>query len=383
MRKPNLKVRRYKHSKTHPFLLDLRPWGKGRMFFETRTEADAERRRQETTLKRHGSEAMALPQHEISDFIRSRKTLAVYGKTINDATRFYVDHLERVRRCNTTVAQLADEVLRAKQRDGRASMYLADLRKRLARFCADFGNRPIASITVEEVDNWLRDLPLSPKSRANFRANIGVIFSYAVSRRMLDFNPVLHTAKPKLPDNPPEIFTVDELRALLDAALRESADVLPMLAIGAFSGLREAEIQRLDWGEVNLARGHVEVKAAKAKSARRRIVPIQPNLAEWLRPYTEIRGGVVPVGARGKLERVRKRAGLTSWPKNGLRHSFASYRLAAIHDAPRVASELGHASPQMLYSTYRELVLPEEARRYWQIAPAAEAENVVALSASS
>jgi len=102
-----------------------------------------------------------------------------------------------------------------------------------------------------------------------------------------------------------------------------------------------------------------------------------------LRPYTEIRGGVVPVGARGKLERVRKRAGLTSWPKNGLRHSFASYRLAATNNAPAVAAELGHSTPAMLYANYRELVLPEEAERYWQIAPAAEAENVVAFSASS
>jgi hypothetical protein len=35
----------------------------------------------------------------------------------------------------------------------------------------------------------------------------------------------------------------------------------------------------------------------------------------------------------------------------------------------------------MLYSTYRELVLPEEAERYWKIAPAAEAQ-VVAFAAS-
>jgi hypothetical protein len=33
----------------------------------------------------------------------------------------------------------------------------------------------------------------------------------------------------------------------------------------------------------------------------------------------------------------------------------------------------------MLYSTYRELVLPEEAERYWKIAPAVEARNVVAF----
>src|SRR5262249_40126475 len=149
---------------------------------------------------------------------------------------------------------------------------------------------------------------------------------------------------------------------------------------GAFAGLREAEIQRLDWSEVDLGRSHIEVKAAKAKTARRRIVPIRANLAAWLRPYATIKGRVVRVGARRKLERVRKAAGLTRWPKNGLRHSFASYRLAATHDAPRVAWELGHTTPHLLYNTYRELVLPNEAERYWKIAPAAEMQNVVAFT---
>jgi integrase len=83
-------------------------------------------------------------------------------------------------------------------------------------------------------------------------------------------------------------------------------------------------------------------------------------------------GRVVPAGARKKLDRIRRAAGLVGWPNNGLRHSFASYRLAAIHDAPRVSAELGHTSPQMLYSTYREIVRPEEADRYWKIKPAQE-----------
>jgi integrase len=197
---------------------------------------------------------------------------------------------------------------------------------------------------------------------------------------MIDRNPVLRTAKPKLVDAPPEILAVDELRALLEAATRIAPDVLPMLAIGAFAGVRDAEIKRLDWNEIDLTRGHIEIKAAKAKSARRRIIPIQPNLAAWLRPYSGLTGRVVPAGARRKLDRVREEAGLARWPQNGLRHSFASYRLAAIHDAPRVSAELGHTSPQMLYSTYRELVLPEEAERYWKIAPAEETEKVVAFS---
>jgi hypothetical protein len=36
----------------------------------------------------------------------------------------------------------------------------------------------------------------------------------------------------------------------------------------------------------------------------------------------------------------------------------------------------------MLYANYRELVLPEEAERYWEIAPATDKTNVVAFAAS-
>lgn len=376
-------VRPYRHHLNYKFQLDLRAFGRGRKFFKTRVEADAECLRQKTLLERHSREAIGLSQREMSEVIVARGKLAEYDKTISEATDFFVDHLERIRRCKTTVSQLAAEVVEAKTKDGMSGAYLSDLELRLRHFRLDFGDRPVASVTVEEVDNWLRALPLSPKSRANYRANIGVMFSYAEQRRLVDRNPVLRTAKPKLIDSPPEIFSVEELRALLVGARDTEPAVVPMLAIGAFAGLRDAEIKRLDWSEikVNRAQPHIEVKAAKAKSARCRLIPVQPNLAKWLRPYSNMTGPVMPEGARGKLKRTREAAGLSKWPTNGLRHSFASYRLAAIHDAPRVASELGHTSPQMLYSTYRELVLPEEAERYWKIEPAVEADNLIGFAA--
>jgi integrase len=383
MKRPTLRVLAYRHSKTHPYYLDLRPFNKGRKFFKTKAEAEAERLRQITTLARHGREAMGLSPGELSAIIQARKELAKHDKTIEDAAAFYLNYLDRIRRCNVTVQDLAKEVLEAKRKDGMSPTYIADLKKRLARFCADFGARKIAGITVEELDNWLRALPGSPKSRANYRANVGVLFSYAERRRMIDSNPISHTARPKLADNPPEIFAVDELRSLLEAAQRSAPDVLPMLAIGAFSGLRDAEIKRLDWSEVDQKRAYIEVKAQKAKSARRRIIEMQPNLREWVRPYAGMTGAVVPANWRKKLDLVRKAAGLARWPKNGLRHSYASYRLAAIHDAPRVASDLGHTSPKMLYSTYREVVRPEEADRYWKIEPRpAEDGKVVAFNAN-
>src|SRR5437868_6757404 len=379
MKRPTLIVRRYRHSSTHPYYLDLRAFKQGRKFFKTKGEAEAERLRQITLRERGGREAVGLPLNELSEIVEARHKLAEHGKSIDDAATFYLDHLERIRRCNITVTQLACEVLAAKKKDGHAPMYLADLRKRLDRFGRDFGDRPIAAITVEELDDWLRNLDCAPKTRANFRANVGVLFSYAERRRMIDTNPVLRTGRPKLVDKAPEIFSVDELTALLNAGNTVVPDVAPMLAIGAFAGLRESEIKRLSWHEVNLQRGYIEVKAAKAKTAKRRIVRIQPNLAQWLAPYSAMTGAVVPSNSRKKLDAVRKEARLQRWSKNGLRHSFASYRLAAINDAAAVAAELGHSTSQMLYSTYRELVLPEEAERYWKIAPSLQAANVLAF----
>jgi integrase len=240
----------------------------------------------------------------------------------------------------------------------------------------------VAAISSREISNWLRCVDGSPKTRANFRQNISVLFGYAADESMIDVNPVLRVKKPKLVDKSPEIFSVDELSALLRAAITVAPDVVPLLAIGGFAGLRESEIKRLDWAEVNLQRNYIEVKADKAKTAKRRIIRSQPNLAQWLAPHGARSGTVAPVNARKKLDRVRKAAPLLRWSKNGLRHSFASYRLAATNDTATVATELGHSTSQMLYSTYREVVLPEEAERYWSIVPVSPLGNVIEFSAT-
>src|SRR4030095_16233873 len=68
-------------------------------------------------------------------------------------------------------------------------------------------------------------------------------------------------------------------------------------ALAAFTGIRSAELLRLEWSEINFEKGHIEVKAQKAKTATRRLVPIQPNLAKWLAPYR---------GRKGKLFQSRR-----------------------------------------------------------------------------
>jgi hypothetical protein len=64
------------------------------------------------------------------------------------------------------------------------------------------------------------------------------------------------------------------------------------------------------------------------------------------------------------------------WKHNALRHSFCSYRLAAIKSAAQVSLEAGN-SPQMIFKHYRELVTEEDARNWFGIVPKAKAQGKI------
>ncbi len=181
-----------------------------------------------------------------------------------------------------------------------------------------------------------------------------------------------------------EIFSPNEMNEILRVARPE---ITAWLAIAGFAGLRTAELQRLDWRDVNLAEKHIEVTAAKSKTASRRLVPITENLLAWLTPHVQTAGRVSGYenmskqiswlvqdinAAREKQAKEKgidpKDALLFKWKRNALRHSFISYRLAAIKNTAEVALEAGN-SPQMIFKHYRQLVTEAEAAKWFSILP--------------
>jgi len=56
------------------------------------------------------------------------------------------------------------------------------------------------------------------------------------------------------------------------------------------------------------------------------------------------------------------------WKHNALRHSFISYRVAAVKNIAEVSLEAGN-SPQMIFQHYREVVDADEAKMWFAIAP--------------
>jgi integrase len=128
----------------------------------------------------------------------------------------------------------------------------------------------------------------------------------------------------------------------------------------------ERQLQRMDWKEIELERRFITVEAIKAKTRKRRLVPISENHQLWLTPCKQAAGSVC-LHKRPQLAAAPLCEGF-EWQKNGLRHSFISYRLAILSDTGRVALEAGN-SPEVIFESYRELVMPDDARAWFDVKP--------------
>ena len=285
-----------------------------------------------------------------------------------EAVRFYVKH-HPTSLPKKTVREVVDEMIAAKKADGMSARYVSDLESRLGRFARECAGL-LSDMTSKDLKDWLNSLGVGARGRNNFRALLIALFNFAKSSGYLPKNQPTEAdsiTKAKDAASAIEIFTPKDLAKLLEHA---DASLVPYLALGAFSGLRTAELQRLIWQEVKLGQGFIEVTAGKAKTAQRRLVPIQPNLALWLQPYARPSGQVFDLSTiNQKAAGFSKKLGIP-WPHNGLRHSYASYRLAKCKSAAEVALEMGN-SPRMIFQHYRELVTVTDAENWWGIVPLA------------
>ena len=383
VRRRKIRVRRYSDSnRPHlKFVVNYREAGKRkRSFFETKEQAESFVAFKNAELKRNGVEGAEFPTALRVMAQNAVEALKPFGKTIADSVQHYVAHLKASEKSCSAV-ELVKELIAAKERDGASVRHISDLRSRLNIFAEKFNGEPVATITGAEIDDWLRSLSVSAVTRNHYRRLIVLAFNFAIGRGYAASNPAKETAKAREPKTKPGIFTVEQATALL---VNASPEILPYIAIGLFAGLRRAEIERLDWSEIDFDSGHIEVTAEKSKSKiANRFVTMQPNLREWLMPLRKLKGSVTPQETfvfRQLFDQAREAAGFDEWPDNALRHSFASYHVAHFKDAKALALEMGHIDSGMLFNHYRALVKPKEVDRYWRIRPVAT-KKVVAFKA--
>jgi integrase len=324
--------------------------------------------------------SLKIPLHvAVEEYVQARQHAG--GANLIDAAKEYAQRhaSEPVRKL---VAEVVREFIGAKQQDGMSARYLRSLRSHLSRFAEHF-QMPIAAVTAAQIEDWLRGTKRGPRTRKNLRNSLVTLFRFAKRKGYLLralITEAEHVERPRDRGGKIGILSPEQLARLLDAGNEEAR---LYLALAAFTGLRRCELLRLHWEDFLWARAKIDIGKDKAKTASRRLVPIQPNLMQWLAPFSGRTGRVFQGGEEAVYRTIAfaKKLGV-EWPNNALRHSYASYRLEQIQDAPRVALEMGNSS-QMLFRNYRELADEEDARAWFRIAPPTRAPNVVQMPVPS
>ncbi len=272
----------------------------------------------------------------------------------------------------SSIIQLYIDRLRSRGRSERTLDSVPPLLNAFARFHAG----PLATVTAEVVERFLTchrsrsGKPLANRTRNNYLATLKSLVSFAKRHRYVPpwFDELDRLERWTVTPRPPGIYTPAQMRQILDSAAQS---VLPGIVAVAFCGLRVAEVRRIQWLSVDFERNLIFIDAAAAKMRQRRICPILPNAREWLIRCQQHESRPLYAGTRKSFNEVMRRSILRACVRpvpNGFRHSFCSYRLAAIKDAGRVAVEAGN-SPDMLGRHYVEVVTESAAAEWFGLVP--------------
>ena len=392
----------------------------GRKLYEAFDSLEAARLRAEQLNQesiRHGLSAFELtPRQRLA----AKEALRLLGGRagLEEAVRFWCDH--HPDGSSVSTADLVDRYMADMEARRLRGLTVSTARSRLARFVADYGDRPACTITAEDCREWLGIRGGEARNRNNLRATVRAAFSFAVKRGIVTRNPMDAVEKTAMERTRPEHWPVERVEALLRAAQAFAPGMVPVLAVMAFAGLRPYEAARLDWSRVNLRAGCITILGKTSKTRTDRLVePIPENLAAWLAPHRKDRGPLAP--PEGTLTRwrvrlaaaavigireVRRRLALQDgkhkveireeglawsaiiaeakdagplWPVDILRHTFATYHLAAHGDIGRLAELMGN-SPGIIRVHYRGLATQKEAAAFWSITPSKEG-RMIALTA--
>jgi integrase/recombinase XerD len=243
--------------------------------------------------------------------------------------------------------------------------YAADL-SRFLDFLEQNRLQDLETVDTTVILAWLIHLSrkgLASSSRARNLVTVRGLFKFLVNEKFLALNPVKDVDIPKTGQALPDIMSVSEVAALLDAIdtthpreLRDAA----MLEIMYGAGLRVSELICLKTPDVNLEAGTVRVTG---KGSKQRMVPLGSKAAaitaQWkdqvrprmLRnitsPFLFVARAGKPMTRQGFWKIIKKyaaRAGIfRNISPHTLRHSFATHLLEGGADLRAVQVMLGHA----------------------------------------
>jgi integrase len=267
---------------------------------------------------------------------------------------------------------------------------VVDLEWRLAKHLLPFfAPMRLDAITVEHVDRYralkVRQGNLGATSINKTLSTLAAILETAVEYDLIDRN-VAQGRRRRLTAPEPSRTSLDRaehITALLDATAELDGEALvrhsqrrALVATLVFAGLRIGEALTLRWGDVDLARGTIRVRAAKTDAGVRtvNIVPVLRDELDAYRARTLYGRDVLVFGSsRGKVQspsNVRRRvlakaveraniklreAGVEAIPEltpHSLRRTFASLLFAIDETPPYVMAQMGHKTAHLTLAVY-------------------------------
>lgn len=376
--------------------VDARPSGR-REICKSEIEAIRRANALAKTKLEQGTAAVTMPPQLRAMAIECHEKLAVWGKTLRDATAYYIASMEdaRLREESHLMQFCLKEWLTVREEEHKrkdiSDATLRETKSMRKIFANAFGNINVRAVNRQHVETFLGSVEKGPRTRNNYRVKLGTFFNFARNKGWIDHNPAAGI-KVRIPDEEVVVLSVEEAHSLIKAA-SDFPLALPYLVISLFAGLRPYEAQALDWSNVFLKTRQIRVLAATSKTRETRYVPINDTLLAWLTPLAKGKSGPVigpvPGYFRNAWEGLRASLGYCidgknveerseqgeiikeqgpEWPPDCLRHTFASYWLPIHHSRSELAEIMGN-SESVIRKHYRRAVPANVAQSYWKILP--------------
>lgn len=202
---------------------------------------------------------------------------------------------------------------------------------------------PLDQVTTLMVERFRRDRAATRKP-ATVNGDLQVIrqlFRQAVAWDVVRENPAKGVRKVRENERPRLVLSdEEELRLLAECG----AHLRPLVLFALHTGLRQAELTTLTWGQVDLIAGTVTVESGLAKSRKARTIPLNRVARECL-PSPSERGGRV-FGYRfwsSAFKLAVTRARLKGITPHSLRRTFGTRAIEKGVNVFTVQKWLGHS----------------------------------------
>lgn len=327
----------------------------GKWYARIRWTDESGKRRDLWLMARNKSHAQELIQEKIQE-------LKEHGEKTVDASRMtfceFADYFEK----NFLIPA---EYVDGRKVAGRRS--IKGLKEQVDLMRSFFNKKPLRSISYGDLSRYkLQRLRTPTKRKEKTRAIASVHRELALLRRMLNVavreqwllkNPfslgesLISVADEKRRER---ILTREEEIELLNACEQPKCKHLRAIIICALdSGMRQGEILKLRWADVDLEAGLIVIRAFNTKTMKARTVAITTRLKIeldrlWTSSSKEIDALVFGVSdnVKNSFSTVREKVGLNDLRFHDLRHTHATRLDDLGFTLPKIANQLGHTQLQ-------------------------------------